>query len=182
MQGKGREWSRYREDGSCMDLSCFSFALCWSPHASDSGKLVAGSSHGEIYLWDVNASGLANGAVSGGGATISPLSRFKYHTALVEDVSWNSKDPHTFASCGDDKVCIILSKISKIIWFYYCCYRQRLILWDARDSGPPRVLEFAHEGNVNSVAFSRTREYVLATGGSDTVSKISFIFLAMGLI
>lgn len=81
-----------------------------------------------------------------------PKRIYSGHASIVCDVQWHKFHETIFASVGDDK---------------------RLLLWDARSSAqkPSHQVE-AHTLEVNSVDFSPSSEYLLATGSNDRTSKL----------
>jgi hypothetical protein len=74
------------------------YGLSWSPHTA--GKLLSGSDDTHICLWDVEASHANKQA-------IDPLSMYKAHTSVVEDVSWHYSRHGVFGSVGDDKMLLM---------------------------------------------------------------------------
>ncbi|KAJ1840849.1 histone-binding protein, partial [Coemansia sp. RSA 486] len=80
---------------------------------------------------------------------LEPLSVFRGHTAIVEDVAWHSMHQDIFASVGDDR---------------------RLLIWDTRKAPGEKPVQdvVAHESEVNCVAFNPMSEFVFATGSGDT--------------
>jgi len=120
------------------------YGLAWSPHTE--GRLISGSEDGSVCLWDVTAS-IAKGSKSG--TQINPLSTFRCHTDVVEDVDWHPKDANLIGSVGDD------------------C---RICIWDVREKNPTKAVhtvEKAHDGYVNGLAFNPVNEFMLATGSAD---------------
>ena len=116
-------------------LGCESegYALAWSPAAR--GRLLSASQEGSLFLWDVEKTPSNN----------RPVAVFAQHTAAVEDVAWAKKDPHAFASVGDDSA---------------------LVLWDDRQLTPAFVVAAAHKGDANAVD-TDFAEFRLATAGAD---------------
>lgn len=113
------------------------YGLSWNTHTK--GRLLSCSTDKTVCIWDIGE------APSG---TMNPCATFEHHEAAVNDVSWHSADPHTFASVGDDKL---------------------LILYDARmDSKTAAVKKVeAHQNEINCVAFHPTLTTLLATGSAD---------------
>eukprot|EP00873_Tetraselmis_striata_P017230 jgi/Tetstr1/437494/TSEL_026173.t1 len=112
------------------------FGLAWNTQCQ--GRLLSCSLDATVCLWGV-------GDERG---TMDPLAVFKHHDGPVGDVSWHSKDAHTFASVGDDKLLIV--------------YDDRLPPVSAAVS---KVV--AHQDEIHCVAFHPAAEPLLATGSAD---------------
>jgi histone-binding protein RBBP4 len=136
------------------------YGIAWSP--TQAARLLSGSDDGLVCAWDVAA---AKAAKAAPGAGAAPLLRFRAHGGeVVEDVSWHGEHPHIFGSVGDDK---------------------SLRVWDSRelgagggvgaaaaDASPKAVTERAHAGSVMAIAFHPTKDFLLATGGTDKVVRL----------
>jgi WD40 repeat protein len=108
----------------------------------EQGQLLSGSDDALICLWDLREAG----------HDVDPMQVRRGHTANVEDVDWHKSDTHMFGSVGDDSM---------------------LMLWDVRDSAAKPIHSItAHDGDANCLSFNPFNEYLLATGGSDTVVKV----------
>lgn len=126
----------------CNGHSKEGYALGWSPLKQ--GHLLSGSEDSTVCLWDV-ASVSTSG--SSAGTQLPALNTFKGHTDVVEDVDWHAKDANLFASVGDDRT---------------------IRLWDIREpQKATQVVEKAHEGDINCVAFNPINEFIFATGSGD---------------
>jgi len=112
------------------------YGLAWNTQCQ--GRLLSCSSDSTVCMWDV----------ADERGTMDPLTVFKHHEGPVGDVSWHSKDAHTFASVGDDKL---------------------LILYDARlppeSAAVSKVV--AHQDEIHCVAFHPAQDTLLATGSAD---------------
>jgi histone-binding protein RBBP4 len=130
--------------GVCFGHSMEGYGLAWSNH--NEGRLISGSEDRTINLWDVSS---VTSSKSGTGTQIMAISVFRGHTDVVEDVDWHKRDPNMIGSVGDDK---------------------KLMIWDVREKNPNKavhVVENAHDGDVNCIAFNPINEFVLATGSAD---------------
>ena len=132
--------------GVCVGHQSEGYGLCWSPHKE--GLLVSCSEDKTICLWDVNeVSSRKNN--SSAGTQLKPVSVFKGHTDVVEDVDWHHKDTNLIGSVGDDR---------------------SIRIWDMRENLPSKAahcVENAHNADVNSIAFNPVNEFLLATGSAD---------------
>lgn len=125
----------------CTGHSKEGYALSWSPLKQ--GHLLSGSEDTTVCLWDV-AGASASGA---SGKQLPALNTFRGHTDVVEDVDWHAKDANLFASVGDDRT---------------------IRLWDIREpQKATQVVENAHDGDINCVAFNPINEFIFATGSGD---------------
>ena len=82
------------------------------------------------------------------GLEVNPRDTRNYHTSVVEDVDWHKMYPTFFGSVGDD---------------------SKLIVWDTRRDAPVHEVTKAHESDVNCISFNPFNEFLLATGGLDSV-------------
>lgn len=118
------------------------YGLFWNPHRA--GHLLSGSDDAKICLWDINCAGKC----------VRPISVWKGHIDVVEDVAWHSFCPNVFGSVGDDR---------------------KVLMWDTRHGkcGCPSIeIGGAHAGDVNTLSFNPAHEFVLATGSADTSVKL----------
>ncbi|KAJ2160904.1 Histone acetyltransferase type B subunit 2 [Coemansia sp. RSA 552] len=113
------------------------YGVSWNP--TKEGHLVSASEDTTVCMWDIKG-------VTKEHQSLEPLTVFKGHTAIVEDVAWHSMHGDIFASVGDDR---------------------RLLVWDTRKPEKPAQDVVAHESEVNCIAFNPRSEYVFATGSSD---------------
>ncbi|KAJ2588062.1 Histone acetyltransferase type B subunit 2 [Coemansia sp. RSA 1722] len=116
------------------------YGMAWSVHRE--GHLLSASEDTTVCLWDIKG-------VTKDERRLEPLSVFRGHTAIVEDVAWHSMHQDIFASVGDDR---------------------RLLIWDTRKAPGEKPVQdvVAHESEVNCVAFNPMSEFVFATGSGDT--------------
>lgn len=116
------------------------YGLNWSP--LEEGQLVSAAEDGKVCLWDVNA------VLKEGKNTLEPKSIFSGHGDVVEDVAWHARDAHLIGSVGDDR---------------------KIMLWDVRKGGDSavKVVNDAHNGDINSIAFNPVNEFLFATGSAD---------------
>jgi histone-binding protein RBBP4 len=126
------------------------YGLAWSKLKK--GYLLSGSEDTTVCLWDIQA----NPAAASGTAAerVQPLSIFKGHTAVVEDIDWHAKDSNLIASVSDDR---------------------SIRLWDIRNGatkGHDHILENAHTGDINGIAFNPVMEMTFATASADTTVAI----------
>eukprot|EP00560_Eucampia_antarctica_P004654 CAMPEP_0197836884 /NCGR_PEP_ID=MMETSP1437-20131217/30384_1 /TAXON_ID=49252 ORGANISM="Eucampia antarctica, Strain CCMP1452" /NCGR_SAMPLE_ID=MMETSP1437 /ASSEMBLY_ACC=CAM_ASM_001096 /LENGTH=477 /DNA_ID=CAMNT_0043443435 /DNA_START=16 /DNA_END=1449 /DNA_ORIENTATION=- len=133
----------------CLGHSREGYGMCWSQHKE--GHLISGSEDSSVCLWDIRSSVLdnKNNKESTNGTQIKALSTFNGHTDVVEDVDWHHRDVNLFGSVGDDR---------------------SIRIWDVREKNPTNsvhVVENAHEGDINSIAFNPVNEFILATGSAD---------------
>ena len=75
-----------------------------------------------------------------------PILTYEEHLNNIEDVCFNNIKDNIFISCGDDK---------------------RLILYDYREKKPTKIVENAHEAEINSCDFNNGNEFILLTASSD---------------
>jgi histone-binding protein RBBP4 len=136
--------SPFSPQGVCVGHTMEGYGLVWSPHTE--GHLVTGSEDRTVNLWDVNS---VIGSKSASGTQIHPISVFRGHTDVVEDVDWHKRDPNMVGSVGDDR---------------------SIMIWDVREKNPQKPVHHvsqAHKGDINSIAFNPVNEYVIATGSAD---------------
>ena len=136
--------SPFCPQGVCIGHASEGYGMVWSKHTE--GHLATASEDKSIHLWDVNA---ALGAKTQSGTQIKPLSAFRAHTSVVEDVDWHNRDPNMIGSVGDDKA---------------------LMIWDVREKNslkPVHGVPDAHDGDINCIAFNPINDFVLATGSAD---------------
>lgn len=126
------------------------YGLAWSKLKE--GYLLSGSQDTTVCLWDVQAGGTTDKTASAG-RQIDPIATFKGHTAVVEDIDWHPKDPNMIVSVSDDRT---------------------IRIWDIRDpsKGHSHIVEGAHSGDINGVAFNPMMEYTFATASADTTVAI----------
>jgi histone-binding protein RBBP4 len=110
------------------------FALDWSQLKF--GQLVTGGRDCLVNVFDINH-GL--------------IYKKKYHTGIVNDVSFSRFDPNVFCSVSDD---------------------MRIALNDCRSIDSTMVLEKAHLKSIECCSFSPFKSELLATGSSDSTLKI----------
>lgn len=120
------------------------YGLSWNPHPSKAGYLMSGSDDAKICIWDINE----------GGSHLQ--ANYIVHEAhgnnVVEDVDWHRGSPFMFGSVGDD---------------------HGLALYDMRESGKTVAsVANAHNDDVNCLAFNPKNEWLLATGGNDSMVNI----------
>lgn len=87
-----------------------------------------------------------------GDNSLDPVTIYKGHSSIVEDVAWHTHSKEVFASVGDDK---------------------QLLLWDTRGNAgavKPTARVQAHHAEVNAVAFAPHNENILITGSADKAS------------
>lgn len=114
------------------------------------GLLLTGSEDTTVQLWDVN--GVLGAKKADPGTQIKPLTTFKGHTKVVEDVDWHPKDDQMFGSVGDDRV---------------------VRIWDCRASEKAhKSIKDAHDGDINGIAFNPVKEYLVATSSADKTVKL----------
>lgn len=88
------------------------YGVAWSPVAR--GLLASGADDALVCVWDVAAAASGGGAPVAGAAAAAagtergrggqpPLSTYRGHTGVVEDVAFHPLHPHTVASVGDDR-------------------------------------------------------------------------------
>lgn len=68
------------------------YGLCWNPHDS-APHLISGSDDGLICEWNLQNAG----------KEVEPVSIYKGHTDVIEDVAWHMHHPKIFGSVGDDQ-------------------------------------------------------------------------------
>lgn len=129
------------------------YAMQWNPHRN--GMLLTGSNDTKVMLWDVQTIA-ANSSKTQPGTQIKAVTTFQGHSSTVEDVDWHSKDPHMFGSVGDDRI---------------------IQIWDDRQpntttTNPTHTFREAHDGDINSIAFSPFEEFLFATGSGDKTVKL----------
>ncbi|KAG7360622.1 chromatin assembly factor subunit C [Nitzschia inconspicua] len=132
----------------CCGHSKEGYGLAWSKLKE--GYLLSGSEDTTVCLWDVNS----NPAAGGSGNQVQPLSIFKGHTAVVEDIDWHAKDCNLIASVSDDRT---------------------IRLWDVRNGttkGHEHIVENAHAGDINGVSFNPVMEMTFATASADKTVAI----------
>jgi histone-binding protein RBBP4 len=114
------------------------FALAWSPLSQ--GWLVSGAQDFLVNLYDVQSAPKDT-------VNVSPVTTFRGHKNVVNDVAFSCHQPDLFASCGDDNM---------------------LLLWDRRDaSAQPTSLRGHHGLEVMCIAFNPFNEHLLVSGGAD---------------
>lgn len=118
------------------------YGLSWNPLSGKAGHLLSASDDTTVCHWDINGYSKTN-------SSLEPLTIYKGHTSVVEDVAWHNLDENIFASVGDDR---------------------QLLIWDTRGNGgavKPTSRVQAHEAEVNAVAFAPHNENILITGSAD---------------
>lgn len=116
------------------------YGVAWNPIVQ--GHLLSASEDTTVCHWDI-------GAYQKDTKSLDPLTTYRGHSAIVEDVAWHNHHEHLFASVGDDR---------------------QMLLWDTRETGAsPKHRVEAHTAEVNAVSFSPASEYIVATGSSDHV-------------
>lgn len=119
------------------------YGLAWNP--LQQGHILAASEDTTVCYWDIGKYSKENNA-------LDPVTMFRGHTAVVEDVAWHNYHESLFASVGDD---------------------HQMLLWDTRESGAsPKQRVEAHHGEVNAVSFSPASEHIIATGSSDKTAAL----------
>ena len=137
------EGSVFSPQAVCVGHTKEGYGLSWSKLTE--GHLLSGSEDQTLCLWDVQAG--ASGSTEKAGRQVQPLSTFKGHTSVVEDVDWHAKDKNMIASVGDDR---------------------SIRIWDTREPQKEvHVVPNAHENDVNCVTFNPINEMVFATGSAD---------------
>lgn len=117
-----------------------SYGLSWN--SVKQGHILAASEDTTVCHWDINA-------YKKGDNTLQPVNTYRGHSSIVEDVAWHHFHENLFASVGDDR---------------------QLLVWDTRSStsDSPKIRRAeAHDGEINSVVFSPSNEFILCTGSSD---------------
>ncbi|ETO29717.1 retinoblastoma binding protein 7 [Reticulomyxa filosa] len=142
------------------------YGLHWSPITE--GLVLSSSDDNSICLWDLRKSVAAKNGVSesnennSGTTNVSSTNdkktdescsriecdqKFLAHKDNCEDVCWNKKHDHLFASVGDDKC---------------------LMIWDCRTKTKPQMcVSNAHKAEINCVDFSPFNQDLILTGSSD---------------
>ncbi|GAA5976653.1 hypothetical protein JCM11641_005652 [Rhodosporidiobolus odoratus] len=120
------------------------YGLDWNPLSGKQGHVLSASDDTTVCHWDVRG-------YTKGNSVLDPVTVYKGHTSVVEDVAWHNYDENVFASVGDDR---------------------QLLLWDTRGQGgtghiKPTARVQAHEAEVNCVAFAPHNENILITGSAD---------------
>lgn len=119
------------------------YGLAWNPQKT--GHLLSASDDCTICLWDINERTQANGK-------LQAMTIFRFHTDVVEDVTWHTMHDTLFASVSDDHM---------------------LCLWDTRSKEvKPSQSVAASDKEVNCVQYSPFSEFILATGGADRAVKL----------
>jgi histone-binding protein RBBP4 len=137
------EGSAFSPQAVCMGHSKEGYGISWSKLKE--GYLLSGSEDTTLCLWDIMAG--AKDSTEKSGRQVHPLNVFKGHTDVVEDVDWHAKDPNMMGSVSDDRT---------------------IRIWDIRDPQKAvHVVENAHEGDVNCIAFNPNNEFIFATGSAD---------------
>jgi histone-binding protein RBBP4 len=127
------------------------YGLAWSKLKE--GYLLSGSEDTTVCLWDVQANP-ASGDDGGNGRQVQPLSIFKGHAAVVEDIAWHAKDSNLIASVSDDRT---------------------IRLWDIRSGatkGHDHIVDNAHMGDINGISFNPVMEMTFATASADKTVAI----------
>jgi histone-binding protein RBBP4 len=140
------EGSAPTPQGVCVGHEGEGYGICWSQHKE--GSLITCSEDKTVCLWDVNS--IVGGVkANDNGTQTKPVSIFRGHTDVVEDIDWHHRDVNLIGSVGDDK---------------------SIRIWDVRKVNAKQsthCIEKAHEGDINSIAFNPVNEFLLATGSSD---------------
>jgi len=89
-----------------------------------------------ICLWDTLK----------GDKILQAHSIFSGHDSVIEDISWHSRDEHSFVSVGDDRV---------------------INIWDLRSKSVAQSRKNAHGGDINSAQFHPLTDFLLATSSTD---------------
>ncbi|KAL7463396.1 hypothetical protein ACHAXS_003771 [Conticribra weissflogii] len=114
------------------------------------GRLCTCAEDRTVRIWDVNQA-LKDGK---NGMVVRPTDTLQFHTDVVEDVDWHKRDINMIGSCGDDRL---------------------ICLWDVREGKrekPAHIIRDAHKGDVNSLAFHPTNEFLMASGSADKMVKL----------
>lgn len=169
----------FRPQVRCKGHDKVGYGLSW--HPSVSGTLLSGAEDGSICIWDVQsgggsksadsaaasstsassssaASGGAGGSAAGFAACteLQPLHKLAAHGGMcVNDVAWHRHNRDIFASVGDDR---------------------GLAIWDVRTlsgkAAPTHTVDAAHSNDAMSVSFNPFQEFLLITGGKDSLVKL----------
>ena len=122
------------------------YGLEWSPNKL--GYVASAADDGTICIWDTNATPEE-------AKQLDALHQLDAHSAVVEDVAWHAQHGEIFASVADNK---------------------QMMLWDLRELGaakkPRQTVSNAHQSEINTVDFNPRNDFLLATGGADSVVKI----------
>ena len=122
------------------------YGLEWSPNKL--GYVASAADDGTICVWDTNATPEE-------AKQLDALHQLDAHSAVVEDVAWHAQHGEIFASVADNK---------------------QMMLWDLRELGaakkPRQTVSNAHQSEINTVDFNPRNDFLLATGGADSVVKI----------
>lgn len=85
------------------------FGVAWN--SQKEGILASGSDDGVVCIWDINAKPVTTPVEEGvNSPAVDAYTKHSEHTSVVEDVEWSVFQPHVLASCGDDRVCIIIER------------------------------------------------------------------------
>lgn len=76
------------------------YGMSWNPTAAKKGHILSASEDTTVAHWDIMQYTKSN-------TVMEPLTLYKGHTAVVEDVSWHYTNPDMFASVGDDRQLIL---------------------------------------------------------------------------
>ena len=148
----------FRPDLILAGHECEGYGLAWNPHGTCAGQLLSGSDDTLICLWDVESSSRENKKNGNMSAPVAPISTFRGHESVVEDVAWSHFVTTMFASAGDD------------------C---KLLLWDTRVTDKPSSVindktsgKRHHTENINCVSFNYLSPHLLASGSSDRTVQL----------
>lgn len=117
------------------------YGLDWS--FIDKNILISSGEDNLICYFDINKT-------EGNQKSVECLKKYKKHTSVVNDISFNRFNPNIFSSVGDDK---------------------NLIIWDRRMENQVLIRD-AHNLDVLTVEFNPLEEFILATGSADSCVKV----------
>ena len=115
------------------------YGLCWNPLITS--ELATAGEDNKICIFNITESS----------KNIRATAKLKYHSKIVNEISYNYNNDTVLASVSDDK---------------------SLIIWDTKIKKPSYVVSDAHESDILSCHFSPLNSFYLATSSEDRSVKI----------
>jgi len=117
------------------------YGIDWNTQTQ--GHLLAAGDDTLICHWDISNTSSKT--------SLTPLSTYRGHSDVVEDVAWHPMQSAVFASVDDD-ACIMM--------------------WDSRTTKSTLKIPKAHRGEINCIDWNKFCEYLYITGSGDKTAAL----------